>query len=101
VVVGKNGALYGTTSGAGSAASLSACPGAYDVIAGCGIVFELTPPSTPGGVWTETILHSFSGQDGDGATPLAALTLSSNGVLYGTTSQGGTAGRGTVFSLVP
>jgi uncharacterized repeat protein (TIGR03803 family) len=102
VVVGKNGALYGTTSAGGSAASATACPASYDVIfPGCGIVFELTPPAMPGGVWTETILHSFSGQDGDGAIPLGALTLSSSGVLYGTASQGGAAGRGTVFSLVP
>jgi uncharacterized repeat protein (TIGR03803 family) len=101
VVVGKTGALYGTTSAGGSAASYSACPPAYDALGGCGIVFELTPPSMPGGTWTETILHSFSGQDGDGAAPEAALALSSSGVLYGTTSEGGTAGRGTVFSLVP
>ena len=101
VVVGKNGALYGTTSAGGSAASATACPASYYVFGGCGIVFELTPPSTPGGIWTETILHSFSGQNGDGATPLAALALSSSGVLYGTTSAGGTAGRGTVFSIVP
>jgi uncharacterized repeat protein (TIGR03803 family) len=101
VVVGKNGAIYGTTLSAGSTASDSACPASYYVIAGCGIVFELTPPSTPGGAWTETVLHSFSGQDGDGATSQAALTLSSSGVLYGTTAAGGTAGKGTVFSLVP
>jgi uncharacterized repeat protein (TIGR03803 family) len=99
--VGKNGALYGTTSAAGSAASATACPGSYFVFGGCGIVFELTPPTTPGGAWTETILHSFSGQGGDGAIPLGALALSSSGVLYGTTSAGGTAGRGTVFSIVP
>jgi hypothetical protein len=101
VVVGKNGVLYGTTSSAGSAASDSACPSSYYVIAGCGIVFELTPPTTPGGQWTETILHSFSGQDGDGAGPAAGLALRSTGVLYGTTSAGGTAGKGTVFATKP
>jgi uncharacterized repeat protein (TIGR03803 family) len=61
----------------------------------------LTPPSSPGGAWTETILHSFSGADGDGAIPLAGLVLSSTGILYGTTSAGGTAGRGTVFAVEP
>ena len=101
VIMGKSGALYGTTSAAGSAASASACPASYDVFGGCGIVFELAPPTTPGGAWTETVLHSFSGQDGDGAIPLGSLTLSSSGELYGTTSAGGTAGKGTVFSLVP
>ena len=100
VALGKNGALYGTTEYGGSAASDSACPASYLVIAGCGIVFELSPPSTPGGAWTETVLHSFSGQSGDGSLPLAGL-VSSSGVLYGTTSAGGTAGRGTVFAVAP
>jgi len=54
-----------------------------------------------GGAWTEKVLHSFSDADGDGSMPLAALAMSSTGVLYGTTSAGGTAGKGTVFALVP
>ena len=97
--MGKDGALYGTTQWGGTLTS--ACPASFYVVAGCGIVFELTPPSSPGGAWTETILHSFSGQDGDGAIPLGSLTLSSSGVLYGTTSTGGTAGGGTVFAIEP
>ena len=101
VVVSSNGAVYGTTASAGSAASTSACPASYYVIGGCGIVFELTPPSSPGGAWKETVLHAFSGQDGDGAIPVAGLALSSTGVLYGTTSAGGTAGKGTVFAIAP
>jgi hypothetical protein len=101
VVVGKSGALYGTTQWGGNATSDSACPASYFVVAGCGIIFELKPPSAPGGTWTETVLHSFSGQNGDGATPVAALALSSTGVLYGTTSAGGTAGKGTIFAVVP
>ncbi len=100
VVVGRNGELYGTTSSAGSAASDSACPSSYFVLAGCGIVFQLTPPTTPGGAWTEKVLHSFTGQNGDGSMPLAGLALSSTGVLYGTTSAGG-LGAGTVFSIKP
>jgi hypothetical protein len=101
VVVGQNGTMYGTTSSAGSTASQSACPASYFVVGGCGIVFELTPPSTPGGAWTETVLHAFSGQEGDGAIPVAGLALSSTGVLYGTTSAGGAAGKGTVFAIAP
>jgi uncharacterized repeat protein (TIGR03803 family) len=101
LVVGKNGTLYGTALSAGSATSDSACPASYSTVAGCGIVFKLTPPSSPGGAWTETILHSFTGTDGDGAIPYAGLVLSSSGILYGTTTAGGTAGRGTVFAVEP
>lgn len=68
---------------------------------GCGTVFELTPPATPGGAWTETILYSFTGQNGGGSTP-GPLTLGPTGtVLYGPTSGGGTAGKGTIFALEP
>ena len=69
VALGKNGEIYGTTSYGGSATSGSPC--SSGAISGCGTVFELTPPPTPGGAWTETVLHSFTGQDGDGAIPLA------------------------------
>ncbi|HXM44900.1 MAG TPA: choice-of-anchor tandem repeat GloVer-containing protein, partial [Bryobacteraceae bacterium] len=103
ITVGKNGAIYGTTEAGGSVASDSACPGSalYQLYPGCGTVFELTPPSISGETWTETVLHSFSGQNGDGAIPVAGLVLSSGGVLYGTTSAGGTAGKGTAFALQP
>jgi hypothetical protein len=100
VIVGPGGVLYGTTPYGGSSTSDSTCPASYCVLGGCGTVFKLTPPTAPGGTWTETILHSFSGQNGDGATPLAGLTLSAAGVLYGTTAGGG-AGAGTVFAVKP
>ena len=89
VVIGKNGVLYGTTQYGGSA--------------GLGTVFELTPPTTPGGRWTEAVLHSFSGQNGDGSMPVAGLALSATGfgLLYGTTSEGGASGQGTVFVIKP
>ena len=48
VVMGKNGVLYGTTEYGGSAS--------------LGTVFKLTPPTTPGGGWTETVLPAFSGR---------------------------------------
>jgi uncharacterized repeat protein (TIGR03803 family) len=57
---------------------------------------------TPGGA--ETVLHSFGGS-GDGAGPQAGL-LAVKGVLYGTTSAGGSGscntgvtGCGTIFSI--
>jgi len=98
VVLGKNGVLYGTT-GSGGAISGSPCS-FFGIIAGCGILYELTPPASPGGPWTETILHSFTGQNGDGGIP-GPLTVSPNGVLYGPTSSGGSAGNGTIFALEP
>ena len=53
---------------------------------------------TRGGHVTETLLHSFSGPDGD--YPIAGL-IDVKGVLYGTTVSGGEGsnGRGTVFSI--
>jgi hypothetical protein len=51
VVLGANGAIYGTTSSGGSG--------------NFGIVFELRPPATAGGTWTETLVHSFMGDPSD------------------------------------
>jgi uncharacterized repeat protein (TIGR03803 family) len=98
VVLGKNGVLYGTT-GYGGVTSGSPCS-LIGVVVGCGTVYELTPPTSPGGPWTETILHSFTGQNGDGAIP-GPLTVGPDGVLYGPTSGGGSAGHGTIFALEP
>jgi hypothetical protein len=94
LVAGPNGALYGTTLYGGSG-PFSSC--SYQ---GCGTAFQLTPPKSGQGTWTETILHSFT--DGsDGSHPVASLLLSAKGVLSGTTANGGTLDRGTVFNLTP
>jgi hypothetical protein len=37
-----------------------------------GILFALTPGGSPGGAWSETILHDSSGRS-DGASPQANL----------------------------
>lgn len=97
VVVGKGGVLYGTTTRGGP--SEPSCAPYYGAT-GCGTVFQLTPPANQGEPWTETILHTFTGQNGDGSNP-GPLTLSSTGVLYGPTFGGGFAGQGTIFALVP
>jgi uncharacterized repeat protein (TIGR03803 family) len=60
----------------------------------------LTPPGTPGGTWTETVLHKFT-NGADGAQPGASLAIDSTGLLYGTAYNGGTGSAGTVFSLTP
>jgi hypothetical protein len=92
VVIGANGALYGTTLAAGALGT-----GIY----GDGTVFQLKPPAAAGGAWTETVLHSFMGADG--MTPYTALLVGPSGKLYGTTRNGGagTKGSGTAFELAP
>src|ERR1022692_1804313 len=72
------GNLYGTTSSGGAAEA--------------GVVFKV---DTAG---QETVLYSFPGAT-DGAMPWAGVIRDSAGNLYGTTSQGGTAGAGTVFKI--
>lgn len=61
---------------------------------GCGTVFMVNPMSG-----TDSVLHSFKG-DADGNYPLAGVTSTSSGTLYGTTAWGGSHGLGTVFELV-
>ncbi|HEY5048429.1 MAG TPA: choice-of-anchor tandem repeat GloVer-containing protein, partial [Rhizomicrobium sp.] len=63
-----------------------------------GTVFELTQS---GGVWTETILHSFGNNNGDGGFLQGGVTLDENGALYGTTFGGGTDNLGTVWKITP
>ena len=55
---------------------------------------------------TSEVLHSFSGEKGDGAGPVGGLVLQENQTsglnnLYGTTSGGGVYTWGTVFKLTP
>jgi uncharacterized repeat protein (TIGR03803 family) len=87
VLNSTSGVLYGTTADGG--------------LYGWGSVYQLVPGA--GGVWTETVLYSFNpiNVPGDGASPQAGLVLSSSGVLYGTTTFGGTSDDGTVFELLP
>lgn len=77
------GNLYGTT-----------LQGGED---GLGTVFELK--HTASGKWLEKILYSLGSTSTDGTYPYAGLIFDSAGNLYGTTSEGGTFGYGTVFEL--
>ncbi len=87
LVLDSQGNLYGMTWNGGAH--------------GNGTVFEL---SNSGGVWTETVLHSFSTSTTDGANPsYGNLTLAGSplgNVIYGATEYGGAAGGGTVFKMV-
>jgi uncharacterized repeat protein (TIGR03803 family) len=86
------GALYGTAAHGGAA-------GCYHG-EGCGTVFKLTPPSTPGGPWTETTLYKFAGGV-DGESPTGNLVFDTFGSLYGTTFAGGPANCGVIYKLTP
>src|SRR5580658_8054676 len=47
----------------------------------------------------ETVLYSFSLEDGDAVSPAAGLAIDSKGDLYGTTENGGKNGAGAIFEL--
>jgi hypothetical protein len=88
------GNLYGTTLCGGYEGN----PNCGSI--GCGTAFEVSPPSAPGGVWTEQVIHFFGVGD-DGFNPDAGLALDPKGNLYGTTYSGGKPGGGTAFQLAP
>jgi uncharacterized repeat protein (TIGR03803 family) len=73
--------LYGTTLGGGKFAE--------------GTVFEMDPSSG-----SERVVHSFTccGTVTDGSYPVAGL-LAVNGILFGTTRDGGTSNSGTIFEV--
>jgi uncharacterized repeat protein (TIGR03803 family) len=50
---------------------------------------------------TETVLYNFNSSARSSTTPIAGLIFDSAGNLYGTASQGGAYGSGTVFELIP
>jgi uncharacterized repeat protein (TIGR03803 family) len=81
----RSGDLYGTVPTGGD----TNCNPPY----GCGIVFKLNRKGQ------EIVLHRFHGTGGDGSFPQAGLLLDASGNLYGTTSEGGAHGGGTVFKI--
>jgi uncharacterized repeat protein (TIGR03803 family) len=88
LILDPKGNLYGTTE----------VDGAFSY----GTVFKVSPTGK------ETVLHSFTGTGGDGATPVAPLVRDAAGNFYGTTLYGGTFGGecralgcGTVFKVTP
>ena len=82
LVFDKAGNLYGVTYEGGTA--------------GAGTVFEM---SLSGGIWTETLLHSFAGFPKDAGYPLAPLSFDKAGHLFGTTYYGGAHNVGAVFEM--
>jgi hypothetical protein len=103
LVTDSQGNLYGTSSRGG----LNLCGGSGGANFGCGTVFQLTPPSSVGGLWTETVLYRFQAGN-DGVGPVGSLVFDRAGNLYGTTASGGSSvncpsngGCGTIFKLAP
>ena len=82
VTVGRSGILYGTATHGGGA--------------GVGTVYKLTKVNSS---WIFSPLYEFAG--GNASLPLGAITVGSNGVLYGTTFGLGLNAFGTVFQLMP
>lgn len=65
-----------------------------------GTVFKLSPDSN--GTWSETVLHRFKPQGGDGEFPVYGdLAIDTHGRLFGTTPQGGASNLGAVFEVEP
>jgi uncharacterized repeat protein (TIGR03803 family) len=85
LLLGTNGALYGTTSAGDKDNN--------------GDVYELTPPVQGQTKWAEKIIHKFA--DSGYSMPLGSLAGSPNGDIYGTTSRGPNGSGGSVFRLTP
>jgi len=81
LILDGHGNLYGTTEAGGSGH--------------VGTVFELSPQSN--GSWTETVLHSFQGPDGE--TPHGAIALDAQGNIYGATRYAGANNQGVIYEL--
>ncbi len=94
LAIDANGVLYGATQAGGAHSSCTGGQGS-----GCGTVYSLTPPISPGGAWTEKVLWSFGATSTDAYNP-AGLTMGVDGILYGV-AGGGEFGYGSVFSLIP
>jgi len=80
IIQGNDGFLYITTESGGSAGLGAICKVAVD---GTGFA----------------VIHSFSYAGFDGQMPLAGVIQASDNALYGTTSSGGTAGKGVIFKV--
>jgi len=89
MVFDSEGNLYGTTQSGGEVND--------------GTAYRLKPPAQNGGAWTETVLHTFTGSNGDGDRPVSGLTWGKWNHVYGVTAEGGTGCQacGTAFELHP
>lgn len=84
LVFDKIGNLYGTTIGGGYFFSW-------------GTVFRFS--HQPGGGFAETVIYSFQAGN-DGGNPVDGVTFDEQGNLYGTASQEGNTGGGTLYRIL-
>jgi uncharacterized repeat protein (TIGR03803 family) len=82
LIFDASGNLYGTVNG-------------HLSTSGKGGVFKLVPGT--GGTWKEDVLHTFSGNDGQG--PTGGLYLDKKNNIYGTTFSGGAGKQGVVYEI--
>jgi hypothetical protein len=86
-MIWQDGALYGLAYGGSKACGDDA---------GCGSVFELAPPQSGNGPWTETTLFSFTGGSTSGI-PSSIVGFDAHGALYVSTAMD----NGAVVQLTP
>jgi uncharacterized repeat protein (TIGR03803 family) len=80
VMEGTDGLIYGTTSGDGTALG--------------GTVFRMSKDGK-----NFEVVHNFAGYPKDGSRPVGGLVEGADGLLYGTTSSGGSLFGGTLFAM--
>lgn len=91
LISGPKGVFYGSAAVGGLVTA--SCP------LGCGLIYQLTPPTVSGGNWTETVLYAFQGTP-DGADPYY-LTGDTKGALYGVGCCHGSGSAVHIFKLLP
>ena len=88
LILGPDGALYGTTTTAGTS--------------GGGIVYKINSDGSGfQAVYAFPATTPSARTNATGSQPGTALTYASTGLLYGTTQAGGASGLGTVFKITP
>jgi uncharacterized repeat protein (TIGR03803 family) len=85
LALGNDGNFYGATSDGGSNNT--------------GVVFRITQAGVFTPLYSFHSVNEYTGVNSDGAIPFASLVPATDGNLYGTTSQGGANGSGTIFKI--
>jgi uncharacterized repeat protein (TIGR03803 family) len=88
MIFDRAGNLYGATMSGG----------VHEGLNGKGTIFRLTPQSD--GSWTESMLFSFNGANGE-SPQWGQLIMDASGSLYGGAKTGGANGDGAIFKITP